>query len=280
MAREWPDFLLIGAPKCGTTWLSRRLAAHPSIWLPRDELHFFSRHHGRGRQWYAAQFGGATPGQLLGENSNSYLTEGAAFRIAAEVPQAKLICLLRDPVERAYSSYGMQIDRGRATRDVALYLDPKRSPLPHILTNGLYGRLLEPFFRAFEREQIMVALFDEVRTDPGELYRRVLAFLGAPIDFVPPDLATSENVRKLSGLPGGVKRSLWWLRPYLERRPLRTIRDSALGLHVQTAVSRPKTYPPLTPALSSRLSDYYAPDIALLESLLARPLTQWSRAQI
>lgn len=271
-----PDFLIIGAPKCGTTWLSRRLAAHPSIVMPGGEVHFFSRHWDRGWSWYAEHFGDACADQLIGENSNSYLTDPVAFpRVAKALPGARLICTLRHPVERAYSSYGMQIDRGRANHDIERYLDPARSPRPHILGNGLYAKMLQPWFESFGRERILINFLDDIRADPNRVYQEALRFIGAPDDFVPENLTERENARRNVGVPGPVKRALWWLRPYLDSGPLRTVRTGAVGRWAQAAIARPKSYPPLTPQLARRLADYYDSDLEHLERLIGRPLSAW-----
>jgi len=271
-----PDFLIIGAPKCGTTWLTRRLAQHPGVCLPQDEIHFFSRHWERGWEWYLARFECAAPDQRIGENSNSYLTDGNSLtRIEQRLPHAKFIAILRHPVDRAYSSYGMQIDRGRANADIDLYLDPVRSPRPHILTNGLYAKMLAPYFDAFGRESIHITFFEDIISDPASAYRSVLAFLGVDLGFLPSKLTDRENARKPSGVPGPVKRALWWLRPQLENSRLRNIRYGAFGKFAERMISRNKSYPPLSAALAARLREYYSADISRLEDMLGRPTPGW-----
>lgn len=270
------DFLIIGAPKSATTWLNRRLALHPQIYMPMDEIHFFSREWERGPAWYAKHFNAAGEQAVTGENSNSYLTEASALpRIAEYLPQSKFIAMLRNPVDRAYSSYGMQVDRGRANTDIDLYLDPKRSPRPHVLTNGLYHDLLEPWFSRFDREQIRVVLFEEMRSNPAAFYRNILEFLGVDPDFTPDSLLSKENVRKNYGVPGGLKKSLWWLRPYLDKGFLRTLRHGPIGKGLEKALSRPKTYPPLCQEIAARLADYYSDDIMALEQLTGEDLSVW-----
>jgi hypothetical protein len=271
-----PDFLIIGAPKSGTTWLNRRLASHPEIAMPDDEVHFFSDHWDRGWPWYMTRLPVQHDGGMLGENSNSYLTDPAALsRIVSAVPHAKLICLLRHPVERAYSSYGMQIDRGRATGEINLYLDPLHSPRPHILTNGEYGRMLKPYYDAFGAQQIHVAFFDEITADPARLYANVLDFLGVASDYVPANLLERENARKQSGIPGPIKRALWWLRPALDRPAARALRQGWAGQKIERALSRSKRYPPLPADTAAMLADYYADDLASLEKLTGHDLTEW-----
>jgi hypothetical protein len=271
-----PDFLIIGAPKCGTTWMARRLADHPRIFMPPGEIQFFTDGWRRGWGPYVDLFREAGADQVVGENSNSYLTNSVGVpRIAAALPKAKLICSLRHPVERAYSSYGMQVDRGRANGDIERYMDPRRSPRPHILANSLYSQLLKPYFDSFDHEQILVCLVEDISADPRGLYGRLLTHVGLPADFVPEDIEARENVRRDHDVPGGLKRALWWLRPHMDKGPLGWLRQGPVGKAVRKAVAREKTYPPLTPELAKRLQDYYAPSIEELERLLGRSLAEW-----
>ena len=269
------DFAIIGAPKCGTTWLTKRLYAHPNIAIPVDELHFFSREWQRGWDWYEEQFSGCQ-GSVIGENSNSYLTEPEALpRIRQAMPDGRFIVILRNPVDRAYSSYGMQIDRGRADNRIDLYLDPERSPRPHILTNGLYAKLLQPWYEAFPAERIQLLLFDDIAAQPEKLYREVLKFVGADSDFVPHNMLERENARKSVGIPGNVKRALWWMRPYLNHGVLKSVRNGPIAGLATKLLSRPKSYPAMTPEIVQRLSSYYSEDIRRLEHMTGLNFGLW-----
>ena len=107
MTARLPDFLGIGVQKGGTTTLQCLLEQHPAAFLPAaKELHYFSLHYALGEDWYRQQFTGAMPDQRCGEITPYYLFHPAVpARIQALLPQALLIVLLRDPVERALSQY-------------------------------------------------------------------------------------------------------------------------------------------------------------------------------
>ena len=107
MHGQLPDFLGIGVQKGGTTTLQRLLEQHPDLFLPKQkELHYFSLHYGKGEAWYRQQFAAAAPQQRCGEITPYYVFHPQApQRIHALLPQAKLILLLRDPVERALSQF-------------------------------------------------------------------------------------------------------------------------------------------------------------------------------
>jgi hypothetical protein len=131
--RRLPDFLIIGAQRCGTTSLYHHLVAHPAVAAayPAKGVHYFDKHPGRSPDWYRAHFpvdrGG---GPVTGEGSPYYLFHPhAPARAARVVPDAKLIVMLRDPTERAYSHYQQEFARGydgAPSFEAALDLEPER----------------------------------------------------------------------------------------------------------------------------------------------------------
>src|SRR5512139_536133 len=158
-----PDFIIIGAPKCGTSALHLILAHHPGVFIPDLEVYFFdvddiSIHpeffqrrdgftlHDFDRDldtyldWYRSLFAGAAPGQLVGEDSTTYLaSRRAPERIARLLPSVRLIAMLRDPVARAYSNYWHNVRRARTARsfEETLRLEPGS-----LLTRGFYAEQL------------------------------------------------------------------------------------------------------------------------------------------
>ena len=122
-----PTFLVIGAQKSGTTSLVHYLAAHPQVYARTDELHFFDRYYERGLDWYSSQFEDAA---AVGESSPEYMFRPeVAPRIAADLPGVKLVAILRDPVDRAYSQYWHNRTRGHEplSFEDALAAEPDRA---------------------------------------------------------------------------------------------------------------------------------------------------------
>ena len=268
-----PDFVIIGATKSATTWLSHNLGEHPQIFLPSQELHYFSRHHVQGEAWYKAHFRGAREGQLIGEKSASYLPDPKTpHRLHRLLPQARLIAQLRNPIERAYSDYCMHYRRGQVSKDIERYLDAARTPVPRLLDDGFYHRHLMRFMRVFPSGQLRVLLYDDIRQRPSEVFRDVCGYLG--ID----DVVAAQNVERrvkdkdTPVIPPSARRVLAPLKEFVA--PYRQTRAFAA---VRSLFARTLRYPPLTPALRERLAALYAEDVASLSALLGRDLSMWLR---
>ena len=123
-----PEFVIIGAAKSATTWLAQNLQAHPQVFIPGPEPHYFSTEFHRGQAWYESWFEQAPPDRRVGEKSADYLAHPEApRRIAKALPHARLIVQLRNPIERAYSDYCMFFRRGHVTPDPECYLDQRFS---------------------------------------------------------------------------------------------------------------------------------------------------------
>jgi Sulfotransferase domain len=198
--RPLPEFLVIGAQKAGTTALYAYLRWHPAITGPSwKEVSFFDRHWWRGERWYRGQFPLRSAGRLVGEASPSYLFHPLApERVRSLLPDVRLIALLRDPVERAYSQYQHEVALGREplsfedaleaeeerTRGEVerLVADPRafsRDWWDHTYAaRGLYAEQLERWLAVFPRNQLLVVATDELGEKPAETYAAVLSFLG------------------------------------------------------------------------------------------------------
>lgn len=197
--RPLPDFLILGAQKAGTTALYAYLRWHPQVTGPSfKEVSFFDRHYARGERWYRAHLPIRRSG-IVGEASPSYLFHPLApERVAAMVPRARLIALLRNPVDRAFSHYQHEVALGReelSFEDALAREDERmqgelermlRDPtyFSHAWWNytyaarGRYAEQLERWFAAFARDQLLVLFTEELAADTAGTYRRVLDFLG------------------------------------------------------------------------------------------------------
>ena len=267
-----PDFVIIGATKSATTWLTSNLRTHPQVFMPSPELHYFSRWFDRGDDWYRAQLAGAGAGQLLGEKSASYLPHPEApRRLHSLLPRAKLMVQLRNPVERAYSDYCMHYRRGEVSRDLGRYLDARQTPIPRLLEDGFYHRHLMRFLAVFPSEQVKILLYDDIRERPGEVFRGVCGYLGIDDAIAPQTVERRVKDKATPVVPPGARRLLAPLKTLVE-----PYRETRAFVAARSLIARQLRYPPLTPELRLRLEAHYAEDVGRLAELLGRDLSIWS----
>lgn len=279
------DFIGIGAPKCGTTWLSAQLEAHPQIgFAPDKEVYYFAdtimrrlAHseldcYARGEAWYHAQFPPAVePIVRRGEFCPSYLyLDEAADRIKAYHPDIKLLLCLRPPVEMIYSWYWY----GR-NAVLAKLPDTFEGMMqdPFLRDVGCFARHLRRYLDRFPAENFLVVQFEAIRRAPDEVRRGVYQFLKVDSTFQP-NLESGKNEARaprfpllqsgaqkvyagVSGLPGVGK---------VLKSPLvaKTLQSAYHHLN-----SRARKYEPLAPEERAKWEAYYAADQLELASQLS-----------
>ena len=201
--RPLPHFLVLGAQKAGTTALYSYLRRHPHITGPSwKEVSFFDRHWTRGEGWYRGNFPNVLRARrdLVGEASPSYLFHRLApQRVAQVIPEAKLIALVRNPVDRAYSHYQHEVALGREplSFEDALVAEEERTSgeeerlaadpayFSHAWWNytykarGRYAEQLERWLSVFPADRLLVLPSEELLGEPERTHARVLEFLGA-----------------------------------------------------------------------------------------------------
>ena len=269
----WTDihFLIIGAAKSATTSLQRALQADPAISMPDPELHFFSREFARGYDWYLEQFPPPRGAICRGEKSNSYMESPQAVgRIAAVLPHARMICMLRDPVERAYSDYCMLYRRSEVGRDIGRALDPRHAADGRFIAGGHYHRQLEPFIERYGSDRILVLLYEEFRVEPGREVSKARAFLGLDAAIPPGSGTTHAKDRTERMVPPELRRMLRGLKPWIA-----PMRQSPSFQRVRRLITREIRYPALDPELRERLTEHYKPEVARLAQLLGRDFDCW-----
>ena len=180
-----PNFLAIGAPKCGTTWLSEVLRKHPDVFIAHGkELVYFAseKKFSNGDEWYLDFFTDVSNQSAVGEISVSYMGAGkvAAERIYKFNQDMKLIAILRDPVRRAYSHHRWLMQLGKEKSKS--FLDALQKD-PNIVRDSSYFRNLEPYWALFPKENILILKFEDIKNNGMELQRRVFEFLGVEANF-------------------------------------------------------------------------------------------------
>jgi hypothetical protein len=183
LARRLPDFLIIGTLKSGSSSVFYWLGEEPGVVLPNEkEPTFFSVEENwqRGTEWYSSFFGDISRDVLTGEASPGYTdprrVDVAASRIRSVVPDARLICLLREPVERARSHYRHQVQRGRESRTFGDAAEPTSS----YIQRGCYAQCLAPYLEHFPREQLCIVRTEDLGDGDGPGWSTILDHLGLP----------------------------------------------------------------------------------------------------
>lgn len=304
-----PEFIVLGVPKSGSTAVFKWLEAHPNVFVPTlKEPGFFSIVGGRARpsagpfdkgyfesciaDWtsYRALFP-SPAGTMGGEASVIYsLDPMAPSRIVARLPDVKIVLILRDPVDRAFSQFAHHLRDGLETTDdfaTAINLEPQRRAegwsLFHDYTGGSrYRDLLARVDGAFRPENVHIMLHDDILSDPGAAYDGLCTFLGVSTGHRP-DFTARVNVstgraggarfpllRRLMQRPGPLLARLYKSVPLSLRRPLRRFLDRAN--------ERPAAV--LDPILAGRLAQDFAADIAAVEARLGRDLSRWHRKSL
>lgn len=298
-----PTFLLIGAAKSGTTSLYKYLKQHPQIFMsglkepnylafgdsdiafgnPKDNK-FLNRVTVKDLPSYARLFASATDQRAIGEASGSSLyMPGAHRRIRQLLPAVKLIAVLRDPVERAYSQF--RYYRGLGAEPVrrferAVSLEARRveqqwAPYWFYIANGFYHRQLRPFVDTFGADRMRVYLYDDLVTRPREMIADIFRFLDVDDGFHV-DLATRHNVSEvaLNRIPDALKAIIpWWhaiepCAPPRVRSAIKTFGRDLLRRNIGSG-------PPIRSEFRKQLQAVFREDTARLQDLIGRDLTSW-----
>ncbi len=296
---RYPDYLIVGAPRSGTTFMFDYLGDHPEIHNSAlKEPQYFATDLDSGsylesitftrdRDAYLALFNGARTDQLTGEASTWYLySREASANIHAANPDARIIAMLRHPVQMLYSLHGRRLYAG--SEDLADFADALDAEadrkagrrIPARARNikalfyrevGRYGEQVARYFDTFGREQVHVVLFDDFIRDPAGAYRSVLEFLRVDPDFRP----------SFQVVNAGAERRSWRVQQaLLSPRVIRVARAvipprarPTVGRAWDRVNSRPQKRPPLDPQVAASLRAELLPDIERLGSLLGRDLT-------
>ena len=299
----YPDFIIIGAPKAGSTALHAALVQHPDLYLslPKEPKYFLTggrpprgqrgpgdAHSAREWLWrtsdYERLFAPAPPGRLRGESTPFYLwSRDAHRRMAAVIPGVRMIAVVRDPVERAYSNWThLWADGLEPESDFlrACRLEPARvaagwAPFWRYTELGRYGEQLEDLYAHFPREQVLVLRYRDMVDEPARSLDAVCAFLGVRqglVAVIPPsnvgrwadDTVRNRGIRRAIRLGAAAGA---FAPPAVWRRAERGL----LGVLQRGSGPRPR----IDPAARRELLTGYRDDVSLLERLTGDSYRDW-----
>lgn len=270
-----PTFLGIGVPRAGTTWLHTLLSGHPDVYLPtkRKEIRFFDRHFEHGLEWYGSFF--CPPEEAdryaaIGEISPQYFYCGECpGRIAAALPEVKLLVMLRHPVDRAYSNYGFVVQRRNYRDTFERFLQTR----PNAVEMGFYSTHLAEYLRTFGQDRILALVFERAVKGGAEVRRTLGRFLGVAPEGFPEEVgrvnaSTVPKHGKLANLAVRAGRTL-------RRNHLESVVDIGARLGGRRLIGTGASLPKLDPERKRELSRLYEGDFDELERLTGLDLSVW-----
>lgn len=276
-----PNLIVIGGQKCGTTSLHYYLSRHPEIFMSRvKELNFFlaNRNWSKGVGWYEAQFARAGAARIRGESSPFYTDHpfepGVPARMHSVVPEARLIFLVRDPLERLMSHYIHWVALRREDRPLAGALTDFTDN--SYLTRGLYARQLAQYRPHYPLERIRVVASEDLRDRRRDTLREIFHWLGVDDTFDSPQF---EQLRFRAGDQLRKNRLGLWLTPVMQRLAASERLPAGLRWRLKALpyfpFSRPVARPTLDAGLRRELIEFFRDDVAQLRALTGQAFADW-----
>ncbi|MDJ0742759.1 MAG: sulfotransferase [Xenococcaceae cyanobacterium MO_167.B27] len=287
-----PNFFIVGVEKAGTTALYEYLKAHPQIYMPhlKEPAFFYPQWKNRPiKMWeeYYELFNEVKDEVAIGDASPQYFnTLGSAEKIKLHVPSAKIIIILRQPVDRAYSHYMMHINGGKSMKyqnfvDVfrevkdSLVLTSGQGDIPYWgLGNSFYYDTLLHYYQLFDRSKIKIYLYEDLRSNPLEILSDIYKFLQVDPLFTPD---TRIEVNKGSGMPKNKLIHRLIRKPNLIKNLSKKILpDKFRSMISKSLIAMLKTEKQsLNTQTKGEFTKVFLDDIHKLESLLGRDLSIW-----
>lgn len=282
------DFLCIGAPKAGTTSLFHYLRAQQGVFMPAiKEAPYFCDDHWFAEGWTAfwnEYFQEAADHDLVGKVTPQYMGDlRVAGRIAAEMPDVKILCILRNPIDRAFSDYRMRRRVGKEDRSfdevvdsqsreeelrrARAYRNGRDRPTDAYLARSEYGRLLEEFRTRFGIRRILVVFSEHLKSDPDTEVQRALHHIGSQAPLETSALHKTFHVGgdelRFKGLPERLRaipplRMVWHLIPSTIRK------DVFVRFKYDWNIKKKRTS--MSKETRSRLVEFFADDVSFLET--------------
>jgi hypothetical protein len=253
---------------------------HPEIFMSsQKELRYFWRDDWRERRpWYESQF--STDAQVRGESTPAYAAyphrPNVPERMHELVPGAKLIYLVRDPIDRTLSHWVQRRADGDRT-SLASYLAEYDAPENPIVCPSRYWMQIERYLRLFDRSQILVIDQQDLKARRPETLRETFRFLGVDESFESPEFASERNTREEKTVPRQITTRLWRrvLWPLSRATPV-AVRDRIRGPANRLLYGPPPTVPTLAAPMRKRLGEFLAPDVEALRCFTGRGFESWS----
>ena len=273
--RSLPSFFIIGPPRTGTSWLHEVLSRYTILPSPTKETRFFDIHFEHGFEWYRAHFPAATDDRLVGEVAPTYFASAEAReRIAATIPNAKVVCIFRDPVERVVSLYRLKRAYGMIpwSFEEAIVRDSE------LMESGKYGSNLKAWLSTLGADQILATVYDDLRDEPQSYLDSVTDFIGIPRFELPPSQIERVFTSETMTHPRNYYRTrrATAMAEWLKLRQLDTVvaavKKSPL---LKLVLGGGPPFTKVSEDLSHKLYEHFRPEVEELEGLINRDFSAW-----
>jgi hypothetical protein len=269
-----PDFIGVGPGRTATTWLNEMLAGQVDLPWGIKETDYFTTNYHKGIRWYADHFRRASGARPVGEINPYFGIEQAAERIQHHLPNCKIVCTFRDPVERIYSAYRLW----RHYTLTRLAMDEFLIKVPQVIEVTRYATHLPEWQQRFGAGRVLVCLNDDLRADPQAFLDRICGFIGIARIAVTGVTMRASAVNSINDLPRfprlarRARRFMYWLEEAQAYRVMNSLEragvwDFCFGGGAQ--------FGPLDPAIDAKLRAIMMPEIEALERMIGRDLSAW-----
>jgi hypothetical protein len=270
-----PSFFIVGPPRTGSSWLHEVLRRHTNLPSPLKETRFFDSHFHRGLKWYRAHYEEFNHGRRIGEVAPTYFASTEAReRIAALVPDAKIVCVFRNPVERVVSLYRLK----RAYGMIPWNFEDALARDPELLDSSRYAANLRSWQQTFGAHNILPAVYDDLREQPQFFINMLVDFVGVPRFALTPDQHRYIHDSEAMTHPRNYDRTRtataladWFKARRLDRVVVAFKRSPLRNL----VLGGGPPFTDLSTEMSARLYALFRQEVEDLEDLLQRDLTSW-----
>lgn len=276
--KRLPSFFIVGPPRTGTSWLHEVLTPNAVLPSPTKETRFFDQHFRKGLGWYLSHFPCRPDRKIVGEVAPTYFASAnARERISRLIPDAKVVCVFRNPVERVFSLYRLKRAHGmfRWSFEQAIQNDPE------LLESGRYATHLKEWLNTFGEHRVLVTVYEDMKRDPQAFLNSITEFLEIPNITLSPSQTRFINASEGLTHPrsyfltrAATETANWFKAARLDRVLATAKRQALLNLFLRSG----SHFESLTPDRATMLYELFRPEVEELESILNRDFTGWKSA--
>lgn len=272
--RRLPNFIAVGPQRTGTTWLYEALREHVGLSTIK-ETDFFLKNYGLGLDWYLKSFPAYPPEIPIGEIDPNYFgSDLARERIARHIPDCKIICTFRDPVDRAWSCY--RVLRRDAWTRVGFEQTLASNAL--VREGSRYAHYLARWRATFGKEHLLVCLYDDLVASPQKFLDPICDFIGIPRIAAESTRLWSERVNAVTEGPRSrrlaqnARNARDWLALHRCDRTIRFLERAGVW---RFCFGGGEVFAELDPEVGAKLREQLRPEIVALEEMIGRDLSAW-----